>query len=90
MSDTDAEVKQRRKGKPLVDLLRDRDEDGIGCAHECLCEPAADAIERLRAAATHANDSLSRWLAHQFSHQEQFVVLREARDKLRDALTQTK
>jgi len=34
----------------------------------------------------HAEAILSRWLAHQYSHQEQFVILREARDKLRFAL----
>lgn len=42
-------------------------------------------IEGLRAASAIAQDILSKWLAHMYSHQQQFIVLREARDALRAA-----
>ncbi len=44
-------------------------------------------MAQMRKASTTAQTILSRWLAHQYGHQEQFVVLREARDALRSAQT---
>lgn len=42
-----AELIELRSGKSLVELLRDSE---IGCPEECLCDEAADKIEKLRAA----------------------------------------
>ena len=46
----------------------------------------AEKIKEWRIAMSAATATLNRWLAHQYSDQEQFVVVREARDKLRAAL----
>lgn len=45
-------------------------------------------IERLRAAAGNAASILSRHLAHQFSHQENYIELRKAREGLVAVLSQ--
>lgn len=48
---------------------------------------AADEIERLRTVLAGCDRALSRFLAHQLSHQDKYFVLKAARDNARAALS---
>ena len=41
----------------------------------------------MRSALQKADDAISKYLSHQLSHQESYVILRSARDGVRAALT---
>jgi adenosyl cobinamide kinase/adenosyl cobinamide phosphate guanylyltransferase len=84
---------RRLEIEAAVDTILNKLERGCGIgaalsgdskwAQETMTEAKLE-IERLHTNAKFAEERLSRWLAHQYSNTEQYKVLREARDKLKE------